>query len=84
LTLKVFLCEFRPKLIDGNGFQFAANLSGHFASTSELGMFGTPGGEYSAYGQQFGYGPQYTQWPDGSGRGGYSYLGVQVSIFVGP
>jgi hypothetical protein len=54
--------------------QFAANL-GHFASTSDLGMFGTPGGEYSAYGQQYGYGPQYTQWPDGSGRGGYSYLG---------
>ena len=58
--------------------QFAANLTGHFASTSELGMFGTPGGEYSAYGQQYGYGPQYTQWPDGSGRGGYSYLGGGV------
>ena len=58
--------------------QFAANLTGHFASTSDLGMFGTPGGEYSAYGQQYGYGPQYTQWPDGSGRGGYSYLGGGV------
>ena len=66
--------------------QFAANLTGHFA-TSELGMFGSE--SYAAYGQQYGtagYAPQYTQWPDtqaggGSGldrgRGGntYSYLG---------
>lgn len=58
--------------------QFAANLTGHFASTSDLGMFGNPGGEYPGYGQQYGYGPQYTQWPDGSGRGGYSYLGAGV------
>ena len=58
--------------------QFAANLTGHFASTSELGMFGNPGGEYSGYGQQYGYEPQYTQWPDGSSRGGYSYLGSGV------
>lgn len=66
--------------------QFAANLTGHFA-TSELGMFGSE--SYAAYGQQYGttgYAPQYTQWPDSQagsgsgldrGRGGntYSYLG---------
>ena len=75
----------------GEGFaaaaagQFAANLN--FATTSELSMFGAAaaGADYSAaaaYGQ-YGFGPQYTQWPEnsnsnsgnnGGGRGGYSYL----------
>ena len=51
--------------------QFAANLTGHFA-TSELGMFGGAGNDYY---QQYGYGPQYTQWPESGGsatRPGYS------------
>lgn len=48
--------------------QFAANLTGHFAG-SEMSMFGA-GGDFpaaaaaAAYGQQYGYGPQYSQWPD--------------------
>ena len=64
--------------------QFAANLTGHYP-TSDLSMFGA-GGEYSAaaaYGQQYNYNNQYTQWGDNnasgnSGRNGnssYSYLG---------
>jgi hypothetical protein len=48
--------------------QFAANLTGHFP----------PASDYSAYAQQYGYGSQYTQWDDGLGRGGYSYLGSGV------
>ena len=72
----------------GEGFaaaaagQFAANLN--FAPTSELSMFGAAAAsDYSAYGQ-YGFGPQYTQWPDNgaasaaSGGGqsskNYSYL----------
>lgn len=81
----------------GEGFaaaaagQFAANLN--FAPTSELSMFGAAAagaGDYSAAYGQYGFGPQYTQWPDNGGnaggngtaaggnnagsRGGYSYL----------
>lgn len=59
----------------GEGFaaaaagQFAANLN--FAPTSEISMFGAAAagaaaGDYSAYGQ-YGFGPQYTQWPDNNG-----------------
>lgn len=60
--------------------QFAANLGGHFTG-SDLSMFGAAAaqaaaGDYAAaYGQgsahppQYGYGPQYTQWPDGNGGG---------------
>ena len=68
----------------GEGFaaaaagQFAANLN--FAPTSELSMFGAAAAsDYSAYGQ-YGFGPQYTQWPDNGAAGqgqsskNYSYL----------
>ena len=77
--------QFAANSAPGAG-QFAANLTGHFA-TSELGMFGSE--SYAPYGQQYstaGYGPQYTQWPDtqagsgggldrGRGANTYSYLG---------
>lgn len=65
--------------------QFPDSSRGQFAATSATGQFAAnvgshfpPASDYSAYAQQYGYGSQYTQWDDGLGRGGYSYLGTGV------
>ena len=71
----------------GEGFaaaaagQFAANLN--FAPTSEISMFGAAAagaaaGDYSAYGQ-YGFGPQYTQWPDNNAGGNSNNSGSNNS-----
>jgi len=69
----------------GSYSQFPDSSQGQYAASSSSGHFGgnlaghfPPASDYSAYAQQYGYGSQYTQWDDGLGRGGYSYLGSGV------